>query len=54
MVSYYGGVQYNVRGGNQLFINRIRDAGITDITQKQDRFFRQIGGRWALNMGTTF
>ena len=50
MVSYYGGVQYNVRGGNQLFINRIRDAGITDITQKQDRFFRQIGGRYRLSI----
>ena len=50
MVSYYGGVQYNVRGGNQLFVNRVRDAGITDITQKQDRFFRQIGGRYRLSI----
>ncbi|MFL2877300.1 MAG: DUF1549 domain-containing protein [Pontiellaceae bacterium] len=50
MVSYYGGVQYNIRGGNQLLVNRARDAGITDITQKQDRFFRQIGGRYRLSI----
>ena len=50
MVSYYGGVQYNIRGGNQLLVNRARDAGITDLTQKQDRFFRQIGGRYRLSI----
>ncbi len=50
MVSYYGGVQYNVRGGNQLFVNRAREAGITDLTQKQDRFLRQIGGRYRLSI----
>ena len=50
MVSHYGGVQYNIRGGNQLLVNRARDAGITDLTQKQDRFFRQIGGRYRLSI----
>ena len=50
MVSYYGGVQYNIRGGNQILVNRARDAGLTDLTQKQDRFLRLLGGRYRLSI----
>ena len=50
MVSYYAGVQYNVRGGNQIFVNRAREAGIEKLPQKQDRFFRQLGGQYTLSI----
>lgn len=50
MVSYYAGVQYNIRGGNQVFLNRARASGIDKLPQKQDRFFRQLGQQYTLSI----
>lgn len=51
MVSYYAGVQYNIPGRNQFFIRQAERAGLIDqLTEKQDRFFRQMGGKFLLSI----
>ena len=51
MVSYYAGVQYNIPGGNQVFIRKAERANADDkLTPKQDRFFRYMGGKYILSI----
>ena len=46
---------YNITSEGQSALSQCaRDAGITDLTQKQDRFFRQIGGRYRLDLEPNF